>query len=161
MKLYEMTDQFRKLEEMAMQIDSAEDAEAFSALWAEIAGDFMIKAERTAMVIRNLEAECDAMWCEEDRLKARRKSMENNVVSLKGYLESHMKETGIDKVTGTLFTISIQKNPPALKLDEGKLPEAWWKVKREPDSAKIKEAIKSGESIEGAWLEQGESLRIR
>lgn len=161
MKLYELTEQFRKLEEMACGIDCQEDSDALSALWAEIADGFEEKAERTAMVIKNLSAESEAIKAEEERLRLRRKAIESSADNLKGYLEAHMKATGINKVQGKLFTLSIQKNPPSLKLDEEKLADGWWRIKREPDSAKIKDAIKDGQDVTGAWLEQGESLRIR
>jgi hypothetical protein len=146
---------------MAESIENEEDAAAFSQLWSEINGKFEDKAENTACVIKNLEADAKAIEEEEKRLRARRKKLETSAESLKFYLEYHMKTTDVQKVTGKLFTLAIQKNPPSLKLDQTTLNDKWWVVKREPDNAKIKDALKSGEKIDGAWLEQGESLRIR
>jgi hypothetical protein len=161
MKLYELTDEFARLEIMADGIDNEQDAEAFSQLWAEIAGAFEDKAERTACVIRNLEAEAKAIKEEEDRLRARRKSLETSSDRLRGYLETHMTLNGLPKITGKLFTLAIQKNPPSLRLDAESLPDAWWIVKREPDTSRVKDALKAGQEIQGAWLESGQSLRIK
>lgn len=161
MKLYELTEEFTRLEMMADSIETAEDAEAFSQLWAEIAVDFEAKAESTACVIRNLEAEAKAIEEEEKRLRARRKALEGSSERLRDYLETHMTMNGLPKITGKLFTLAIQKNPPSLRLDTESLPDEWWIIKKEPDTSRVKDALKAGEAVPGAWLESGQSLRIR
>jgi len=161
MKLYELTGQFAQLEQMADSVESEADALAFSTLWGEISDLFEVKAERTACVIRNLEAEAEAIRAEEKRLAARRRALEGSVDRLKSYLKMNMETSGLDKIKSSLFTISIQNNPPSLKVDESLLPDDFWIVERKPDTAKVKDALKSGATIDGAWLEQGRSLRIR
>jgi hypothetical protein len=162
MKLYELTEEFNRLESMVEDIDSEQDSSAFTQLWDEINGKFEDKAESTACVIRNLEAQAKAIEEEEKRLRSRRKALEGGADRLKTHLESHMTINGIPKITGKLFTISIQKNPPALKVDQASLPDDWWIIKREPDNSRIKEALRTGATVvQGAWLEQGQSLRIR
>jgi hypothetical protein len=161
MKLYELTEEFSRLENMADGIDNEQDAQAFSELWAEIAGVFEDKAEKTACVIRNLEAEAKAIEEEEKRLRTRRKALEGSADRLRGYLEVHMTMNGLPKITGKLFTLAIQKNPPSLRLDTDSLPDEWWVVKKEPDTSRVKDALKAGQIVDGAWLEQGQSLRIR
>ena len=161
MKLYELTDEFRRLEEMADSIESSEDADAFSKLWQEIEVAFEVKAEKTACVIRNLESEADAIKEEEKRLASRRKALESSSGKLRDYVETHMTMNGLPKIQGKLFTLAIQKNPASLKLNTEELPDSWWVIKREPDNARVKEALKAGEVIHGAWLENGQSLRIK
>ena len=161
MKLYELTEEFKALEAMAEGIDNADDADAFATLWDEINQAFETKAENTAKVIRNLDLQVEAFKLEESRLKARRQAMENNAQRLRDYLEDHMKANGIDKIKGQLFSLSIQKNPASLKTDEEVLGDWWCTFVRKPDNAKIKEALKNGREVKGAWLEQSESLRIK
>ena len=160
MKLYELSEQFAKLEVMAEAIDTQEDSQAFSQLWEEINMAFEEKADNTACVIRNLKAEAEAIKQEEERLKLRRQALDSSAERLKSYLETHMTMNGIEKIKGKLFTVSIQKNPPSTKVDQSLLGDQYLRVKREPDLVAINAALKLG-PVEGAWQEQGQSLRIR
>ena len=161
MKLYELTEQFNKLQEFAGDLTNADDRQAFAELYIEISDNFDQKAHNTCCVIKNLQAEADALKVEIDRLTARRKSCETKAESLKSYLEHQMKAIDCTEVKTPLFILKIQKYPLALGVDETSLPDTWWKVERKPDTAKIKEALKAGDKIDGAWLEQTEGLRIR
>lgn len=70
---------------------------------------------------------------------------------------------GVRKIELPECTLSLGHKPQSVQIvDEAKLPDAFIRIKREPDKAAIKEALKNGEPVEGAQLSNGgESLIIR
>jgi phage host-nuclease inhibitor protein Gam len=60
-------------------------------------------------------------------------------------------------------TLSLGHTPSSLRiLDESSIPEAFIRIKSEPDRAAIKDALKKGEIVPGAELSNGgETLIIR
>lgn len=101
---------------------------------------------------------------EEQRLYDRRKAMENRVEHLKGYIQNCMTIAGTQKIQYALYTVNIQKNPPSVKyLDETAIPADYreTKVTETINKKLILEALKAGESVPGATIEQGTSLRIK
>src|SRR5699024_5060867 len=114
-------------------------------------------------VIRNLEAETQAFKDEEKRLANKRKSIENNINNLKLYVEHELKNTGKTNVKAGLFTFAIQKNPPAVQInDESVIPKRFF-IQPEPrvDKTSLKKALNDGDLIPGVQLIQKEGLRIR
>ena len=121
------------------------------------------KAENIAKIIKTIDAEAAALKVEEKRLADRRKSLENRSKGLKDYLQSNLETVGLKKLKGKLFSFNIQKNQASLHIvDMDKIPINYWVVP-EPvlDNASIKEALKTGLSVDGAELKVSESLRIR
>ena len=164
MTLYEMTEDYKMLLEMAEDPDA--DPAVLKDTMEGIEGAIEEKAEGYAMVMKELEASELAIKNEVDRLNARRLSISNNVRCMKLALQHAMELTGKTKFKTQLFSFGIQKNPPAVVMDEQYLeniPEKYL-IQQEPkiDKQKIKEDLKAGVDLEGiAHLEQGESLRIR
>ena len=120
------------------------------------------KLESTAKVIRNLEAEADALEAEEKRLKARKTAVRNRIADIKGYVQENLEAMGKDKVTSGIFKWSIQANAPSVNiLDESLIPDDYWKIERKPMKTEIKKAIEAGELTEGVELVRTKSLRLR
>lgn len=124
------------------------------------------KLEGYCKFIKNLEAEVKAFKEEEQRLAARRKTRENTIERAKKAMQTAMEAAGEKKIPCGVFTVSLQKNPEKVKLDEDdirNIPTEYLKYKEpEIDKAKIKEDLKAGKNLEGlAHLEQDEGLRIR
>jgi len=161
MKLYEITGQARLLDEFIGDINNSEDAKAFSDLYAEISESFDAKVHSVCCVIKNAQGEVDSLAVEIKRLSDRKKACETKVESLKTYLNYEMQKLDKQIVKTPLFTVAFQKNPESCKVDETALAHEWFKVERKPDLSKVKEALKNGIHIDGAWLESSESLRIR
>lgn len=159
--MYELTGNF--LELMAMASNPEIDPDALADTLEAIEGEIEVKAENTAIIIRELESEAEKIKAEETRLAERRKAYENNVSRLKNTLYECMKATGKEKFKTTLYSFGIQKNPPKLIVDdEGDIPSSFF-IAQAPklDTAGIKLAIRNGESIPGVHLEQTEGLRIK
>lgn len=160
MKLYELTQNYLNLLDL---LDNPEvPKEIIENALEEVEGTFEDKAENIVKLIRSVEAEVKAYKDEEDRLSTRRKTLENKVISLKGYLESSLKTIGKQEIKGKLFTLKIQKNAPSVVIDDvNTIPKKYLEVVEKVDKKKIKEDLKNGLEIPGVKLEATESLRIR
>lgn len=159
--MYELTADYMAVLQMATDPDI--DPQAIADTLEAIGGEIEIKAENTAKVLKELEAEAAKLKAETERLEARKKSIENNVKATKAYLYNAMKLTGKEKFKTTLFSFNIQKNPVKLVIDdETKIPKKYF-VPQPPklDATKLKEDLKAGAVRKYAHLEQGESLRIK
>lgn len=162
MTLYEITEDFARL--LALAEDPETDPDVLADTMEAITGDFDAKADGYAMVIAQLTAEADAVKKEADRLATRRKALQANADRIKKALETAMVTVDRRKFKTTLFSFNIQKNPPRVVIDADpwEIPVEYTTIP-DPvvDTAKVKEALKAGEALTWAHLEQGESLRIR
>jgi predicted nuclease with TOPRIM domain len=159
MKLYELTDNYMQLVEMADQLDE----ETFRNTLESIQDSIEDKVENTAKVIKSIEADVQAIKEEEKRLKERRQSLETKIDNIKDYLKEQLEKTGIDKVKRPTITVSIQNNPPKAEIVDEKTIPLTYKI---PQPAKLNkkailEAMKNGEKVPGAVLVQERGLRIK
>ena len=162
--LYELTEDFLRLYEMADECDLAPEdiADTLESLQYELEE----KADGYAMVMRQLEGDIALLKAEIDRLSGRKKTVENNIKRMKQSLEIAMRAADRPKIKTKLFSFGIQKNPPSVVMDEQYIenfPEKYIKVAEpELNKALIKEDLKAGVDLEGlAHLECSTSLRIR
>lgn len=162
--IYELTADYLRL--MEMMDDPELDPRTLADTMEAIDGELEDKADGYAMVMKNLQADVEALKAEEERLYNRRKAIENNIKAMKERLQMAMQMTGKVKFKTTLFSFGIQKNPASVVLDSGNYedyPEEFL-IEQPPkiDKADIKEALKAGEDLGGlAHLEQTEGVRIR
>ena len=158
MKLYEMTDAYN---EVLAKIDEGIDAAAIADTLESITEDIAEKAENIAKLMKSIETDENGIKAEEERLANRRKALTNHRNSLKEYLEYQLDKANLTKVSGKVFTIAIQNNPPSVNVT-GNVPERFY-TQAEPVVSKklLLEALKNGEKVEGAELVQTKSLRIR
>lgn len=155
MKLYDIAEIYENLENI-------DDDVAVSAAMDSVDAALEEKLESTAKVIRNLEAEAEALEAEEKRLKARKMAVRNRIADIKGYVQQNLEAMGKDNVTSGIFKWSIQANAPSVNiLDEDLIPDAYWKIERKPMKTEIKKAIEAGELTEGVELVRTKSLRLR
>ena len=162
--IYEITNDYLQI--MAMLEDSDLDPQTLADTMEGIEGEFEIKAENYAKVMKNLEGDILAIKTEIDRLTAKKKALENNIKNMKSTLQTAMETTGKTKFKTELFSFNIQKSAPAVVIDledMSKLPSQFIKQRDiEADKTAIKEALKRGENLDGiAHFEQSESLRIK
>lgn len=159
MKLYELTDDYLNLLEVAEELDE----ETFQNTLEAIEDAIEDKVENTAFLIRNLEADIKTLKDEEKRLKGRRQALENKVARMKDYLFEQLEKAGIDRVKRPLITVSVQNNPPSVKVIDEKLIPSSFMIPQPPklDKKGILEKLKNGENVPGVELAQGRSLRIR
>lgn len=127
--------------------------------------ELSIKLEHYCMFIKNMEADAKAFKEEEQRLAARRKTLENTIERAKKAMQYAMDVAGEKKVKGKLFSVSLQNNPASVVLDEQymeNIPEKYLIHKTDINKRLMAEDIKNGVDLEGlAHLEQSEGIRIR
>lgn len=162
--MYELTGDYNEVLELASNpdIDPQAIADTLEAINAEIE----IKAENTAKVLRELEGMAATLKAEEQRLAARRKSIENNMDRIKTGLYEAMKTTGKTKFKTPLFSFAIAKNggkiPVVVDVDTAELPDELVTITEKPNVDAIREYLEThGESPLAHYGERGESLRIK
>ena len=155
--LYELSENYLKVLEMAE--DGEEDLlDTLESIEYEIED----KAENIAKIILNLTGSQATLKLEEERLYAKRKSMENKSKELKAYLEEQMVKTGKTKFKTELFSFGIQKSAPSLDVtSEENIPEEFYVIERKLQRTELLKAVKDGLEIDGVGIKQSESLRIR
>lgn len=162
MTLYEITEDYLRLLEM-LEGDDPPDEQTFKDTLEAIDGDFEDKADNYARIIRELHGEAKKYAVEIKRMQERVNVINNNEARLKRYLYDAMKSTGKLKFKTDLFSFGIQKNgclQPMEILPDVEIPDEY--CRKEPDNAKIREALKNGAELPFAVLkERGEHLSIR
>lgn len=154
--LYELTELYTNLMDLDLEDEQVQEA------LEDIDEKIEVKADNIAKLIRSLEGQKDICKAEEERIYARRKSLENRINNLKAYLQETMIATDKRKFKTDLFSFSIQKNRASLKiLDEAKVPEEFVEYERKVLKDKIKDALKEGLEVDYAEMVQSESIRIR
>lgn len=160
--LFELVGDYLRLYEMADDPDT--DPQAFFDTMEGIEGAIEDKADGYACVIAKLNGEAKAIKEQEERLYNRRMAIENNVKRMKENLQDAMELTGKVKFRTTLFNYWVQNNPVSVVLDTDDIdsvPSIYVKTVKDFDKTAIKDAIKNGEDIGFAHLEQTRGLRIR
>lgn len=161
MKLYELTQSYRNLENLGEQ--EGLTVEMIQEALGQVEEDINTKIENTCKVIKEIEA--DALGIDEEikRLAVLKKQKENTAKKLKEYVEFEMNGIGLNKVEGKLFKISFRKSKVVKVLDETKIPKEFIKVKTTESISKtdLSKALKSGEIIEGVELVENKTLQIK
>ena len=161
--IYEFTQSFSTLW-MLLEDEAVEDSVIEDA-FANLTDDLKAKLENCCKYIKNEEASIKGLKEEEARLKAKRTAAENRISRLKVLMQNVMMTAGEKKLPCGTFTVSIQKNPESVVVDEHditKIPKEYLKfAEPEVDKAKIKEALKDGAEFSFAHLTQTEGVRIR
>lgn len=115
MKLYEITEQFKKIEAAFME-SGGEVTEEIQGMLNQHEGDLYYKVDNYCKFIRNLEAENLGLKDEIDRLQKRMKANEGVIKSLKHNLLYNLKAMDQDKVETPLFKVWRQKSSPRLEI---------------------------------------------
>lgn len=121
------------------------------------------KSESYAYVIKQMDAECDIIDLEIKRLQQAKKVRENAVDRLKATLFSAMYLFKVTEIKTPLIKINFRKSESVVVYDTNSLPQMFKtiKVTETPDKAKIKDAIKSGETVIGAELVINQNIQIK
>jgi len=156
--LYELTSEWLQVYEMVGEVDQ----EVIDDTLESIEGEIEDKAEGYGRVIAQLNADADALAAEIRRLQAKKKAAENAVDRMKHRLQESMDAIGTKTIQTRLFKFRIQKNPPKVVIDHPEAVPEVYLIPQDPkvDTKGISEALKRGDTIAWAHLEQGESLRI-
>ena len=157
MKLYEITEQYKKLMDISDEIPE----ECLADTLAGINGMIESKAEGIGFVIRNLEGMAGAASDEIERLTKINKSRKKRIAWLKSYVLQAMVATDKKAINCDLFSFHVRKGiNKTIITDESLIPQELVRVRLEPDKTAIKKAIMSGKKIDGAEVVEGDKTLL-
>lgn len=163
MNLYEINAEIEKaIEALFANADEEtgeirqEDVEALEAM--KMARDE--KLENIGCYIKNVKAEAEAIKNEEKALKERRETLESKAENMKAYVANALQG---EKWASAKVAFSFRKSEAVAIPDIEKLQKEYLieEVTYKPDKKAIKEALKNGDSVEGAYLESRNNLQIK
>ena len=161
MKLYELTDQLKGLQQLADTDESIDITDTLQAL----EGEFSLKADGIAKVLAIIDGDTETVDAEIERLKQLKSAKVARKEKLKDYLRMNMEAADIKKIQCPLFTITlVEGREIATVTDESKLPDEYVTVKTDisPNKNAIAQALKDGIEVPGAHLERAKSsIRIK
>ena len=154
--LYESSESYEKL----MNLDL--DDEALKLALSSLNQTVEEKATNIAHVTRTIDAGINAIKNEENRLRDKRKALENRLDKLKEYLFDNMKAMNIDKVKTNTDTIYISGRDYSKVVDRDKLPQEYKQqvIDVKIDKRKLNKDIKT-KDIPGVEVEHKEWVVIR
>ena len=157
MRLYDITEAYQQLQLCA------EDGEDVADQLAQLDGELEKKAEGILHVLRNVAGDADKIDQEIKRLTARKRTAENNAQRLRDYLRAGMEASGLTRISGPTFSITLSEGPERVEVDdEVLLPPDFVRVKMEPAKSAILEHYKTtGEILPGTRITRGTRLVIR
>lgn len=167
--IFQLSQDFEGILELAL--DDTMDLDALEEGLKSIEGDMTDKCENGIGLIRELEARRDAMKAESKRLTANARTLDSKLNRIKQIYIDGLQAFGKSRIDTTIGRMSIQKNPPALKVSvpegipyKGTIPDVY--LNRIPehyelDKETIKAALKKGYDVPYCHLESGISLRIK
>lgn len=160
MTLYEIDRNIEEAFDKAIDPDTGEiiSEEAY-AEFCQLNMDRDMKIENVGLWIKDLNAEATAIKAEADNLTARRRAIENKVKGLKNYIDYTLEG---EKFKTPRLSVSYRKSSSVVVSDIRELPEKFLRYKEpEADKNAIKEAIKAGETVNGAELVENMSIIIK
>lgn len=164
--LYELTEDLQALMDFGY---TEEDQEAFIDTLEGIMGGIEKKADSYCAVMNRMDATAKNIKAEEERLKARRAVIENNIQRMKDALKmtlETMEENGMEKpeIKTDLHTIKLAGNggKQPMKVEEDKVPDSYKMVIYQTDTEKIRKELETGKELPFARLEpRGRHVSIK
>ena len=157
--LYEIEEVFKGLLEYAEENDG-DITEIVGELEA-VRADFETKAENYWRMIKNLNAQADALKAEKQKLEQKQRRAERLADSLKERMANAMQTFEKDKVKTQFGSFSFRKSTSVEILDETVIPDDFFRVKKEVQKSVIADAIKAGDVVPGATLKENRNLQVR
>jgi Gp157 protein len=163
LRLYEIADNYlQALEDLAELEDLP--AEVIADTLEALQGDFEHKAISTAAYIRTLEVEASAIEEAHKGMERRHKALMWHAERLREYLKEQMERTGMAKIKNCYLTLRVQANPPSVMVEDEEAIPACYKqrvIAVRVLKSEIARALKAGEEVPGARLEQSNRLVIQ
>ena len=159
MKLYEIAREWERLMERS-ELMSQEDLQSeLDKLGAEAE----VKLTNCWRLIRNLEAEEEALGAEAKRFADRKKTTANRVASLKNYVAFCLGAGNGWQSDDGVCKFAWKKCPASVDIvNEEVIPLDYVRTIYQPDKVAIKEALQKGEQVDGCLLvEDKMSLQVK
>jgi hypothetical protein len=159
MNLFDLSKNYLKLRDMMLDPDI--DQEAISDTLEAIEGSIEEKADSYAYIINELDAQCEMLKKEIDRLGLLSASIANNKERLRANLLLSMQNTGKTKFKTDKHSFSIRNSRSVDIINEELIPDDYKKITVAISKRDIGDAIKNGIAVSGAVLIDKQSVTIR
>jgi hypothetical protein len=125
--------------------------------------ELQIKAENYGYAVRSLEGDVSIIDEEIKRLRALKEAKTNAIERMKEAVVNAFQVYGITEVKSPTLKLSLRRSESVEVINQDQLPDAFVKSKTTytPDKVAIKDAIKSGLTVEGAVIVENFSLQIK
>lgn len=125
--------------------------------------DLQVKGIGYGFIVKQIEADCEIIDTEIERLATLKKQRKNAIDRLKNTLSNVMQLYEIEEIKTPLLKINFRNSEtteiPDVNFLDGKYMKTT--VTQSPDKTAIKEAIKAGETVTGAFIKQHKNLQIK
>ena len=141
-----LLEQFPQLkDDQELLTDMLEGQTDFNEVIATLAKDIKM-AKANAAGIKELTKE----------LKERQSRFEAKEEFCRSLIHKLMDAAGVKKLTLPVATVNITNvSPSVMILDEAAIPDAFMRIKKEPNKTAIKAAMETGQSVPGAVMSNG------
>ena len=159
MTLYEMTAAQKELYELMTSGEIDEEVYADTLEGIGIAE----KIEGYCVVENELAGDLQKIESEIERWNAKKKSIKNNIDSLRRRLGTFLVSMNTKKYTAGTYTVCRRETEQTIIDDLQKIPAEFMttKVSETPNKTLIKECIKEGKEVAGAHLQTNQSITIK
>ena len=159
MNLYELNKMYGEALSLAITDDGEIIDDSLTQFLDEIQEAKETKLLNLACLIKNIEAEEEAIRIERGKLAERLNRLENKSRSLRKYLADNMDS---DKLKDGRCEIGFRKSKSVeIDGDLSKMESIYVRVKYEPNKTLIRKAIEDGHSVQGASLVENRNLVIK
>lgn len=117
------------------------------------------KLDGCCAYVKNLRVHADAIASEVQRLQEKQRAIEKTRERFLSYMGSCLGSNAQWK--STLHSLSWRKSESVEIDTEENIPLDYLRVKTEPDKTKLKDALKSGEVIDGVRLKLNNNLQVK
>jgi hypothetical protein len=158
--LFNISMEFKALYDLANEVE-ADDVEAMQELFSGIELQLSDKLDNASLVITELDANAATLKARAKALTERARVYENNAKRLRDMMLSALKASGQEKLKTLEHNFYIKRSESVMVGDIEELPREFRRIKHEPDKTAIKEALKSGATVDGCSLTESEALVIK
>ena len=160
MKLWDITTGIKELELMLEQEEITE--EEMKDMMDVISVEMEDKMESVIGYMLSLKDDMEQIKSNIQRLSEMKRSKDRALERMKKYVKSNMEKLDKKKIETSIGSVSLRKTTKVI-VDEEKIDFSFKtrKVVWSVNKTEIKKAIKSGEKVEGAYIEENKSLSIK
>lgn len=168
MKLYELTEEERNLNELFLQSVDSEtgeiiDSETLEVLEKDFQKQLATKAEGIVKVLREQKVDIERVEAEIERLEGIKKRLKKYHENFKKYIKYNMTQLDKKKIETPLGNLTLTQTTATEIYDEEIIPKEFLKEKVTYSVSKtdVKKALQEGKEVAGARLIMNTSLNIK
>ena len=161
MRLFEIVDGVGDLLELSVDRETGEISEEGLAALSALEMDLSEKLVNTALYLKGVEAERDAVAKAAKELADRAKIHTRQADRLRKYLSDNMERVGHEGLSDPRVKLGWRSSTAVVVDADASLPVELLCVKTSPDKKAIGDLLKAGTEVEGCRLETRRNLQVK